>query len=252
MIFERRAYTLKPGNAGRFWELQRQWNTPEQIPGLLARNIGYFSTISGPVEQVIHLYRFDSLDDWKSRLFGVYTPDRADYFAAGRSLMLAQENTFLSLAPLPEVNPIWADTRDWLPGEPAFRNVGAIDAIVVVEESLDLVPGGLPAFWDALRSKGLQAGSAATSHLIAYLYTLVGVQHRVTHYRWYDSIEEAEAHRVELEMNVEWNRFVESYRDLVVRSRRLYMKPSPVNWMRSLFSSVSPRKITTVTNSERP
>ena len=235
MIFERRAYTLKPGNVGRFWDLQRQWNRPDQIPDLLARNLGYFSTISGSSDQVVHLYRFDSFDDWKRRLFGVYTPERSEYFAAGRSLMLAQENAFLSLAPLPEVNPIWSDTRDWLPGKPAFQDVGDIDGIVVVEHSIDLLPGGLPVFWELLRSTGLQAGPAATSDLIGYFYTLVGVQHRVIAYRWYRSIDEVGAHRDELENNVDWSRFIDSYSSLVVQSRTVYMKPSPVSWMRSLF-----------------
>src|SRR5262249_9885932 len=75
MLFERRVYPLKPGNADAFWQLQRQWNNPTSIPRYLAHNIGYFPTIAGPAEQVVHLYRHDSYDDWKSRLFGVYTAE---------------------------------------------------------------------------------------------------------------------------------------------------------------------------------
>ena len=53
MLFERRAYTLRPENAAMFWQLQEKWNTPAQIPGLLARNVGYFQTLAGPAEQSI-------------------------------------------------------------------------------------------------------------------------------------------------------------------------------------------------------
>jgi len=238
MLFERRAYTLRPGNAERFWELQRKWNTPSQIPGLLGRNIGYFLVTAGAAEQVVHLYRFDSYDDWKTRLFGIYTAERADYFTAARKLLLAQENMFLNLAPIPQINPIWGDGRDWLPGKPFYEGVEDHGALTVIESTLDFLPGGLPAYWDAYKQYFLSAGQRASAHLIACFYTLVGPQHRVIHYRWYRTTDEVQQHQAALERDQDWQRFTDAYQSYVVRSSVARMRPSPVSWMKSLFTPI--------------
>ena len=48
MIFERRAYTFRPGNIQPFWEAQVEWNT-EAVFGPIRRHlISYFVTTSGP------------------------------------------------------------------------------------------------------------------------------------------------------------------------------------------------------------
>lgn len=237
MLFERRAYTLRPGNAARFWALQEKWNTPTtQFGDLLARNIGYFSVTAGSAEQIVHLYRFDSFDDWKARLFGTYTPERAEYFASARGLLTAQENMFLMPAPIPELNPLWGGERDWLPGTPFFKDAADATRIVVTESTLDLVPGGLPALWEAYAQHGLKAGAVATAHLIGCFYTLVGPQHRVLHYRWYRDEAAAGEHVVALERDPDWNRFVDAYRPYAVRSHVAHLRPSPVPWMRALFT----------------
>ena len=240
MLFERRSYTLRPGNAKPFWALQEKWNTPAQIPGLLARNAGYFQTIAGPAEQVVHLYRFDSFDDWKTRLFGIYTADRAEYFTAGRALLAAQENIFLALAPIPEINPIWCESRDWLPGRPFFADVGDTDKLVIVESTLDFVPGGLPIYWAAYQQHVLSAAPFVTSNLIGCFYTLVGLQHRVIHYRWFENHAKAQAHQEEQEESPAWRRFADAYRPYVAHSSVSYLKPSPVAWMHALFTPVGP------------
>ncbi len=196
MLFERRAYTLRPGNIEAFWQLQRKWNTPEQIPGLLARNVGYFQTVAGPADQVVHLYRFDSFDDWKTRLFGVYTPERSEYFIEARKLMTAQQNMFLAPAPISALNPIWGDERDWLPGHPHFTDVSDATNLLVVESTIDFVPGGPPAYWAAYQTPGVLDDPLTTARLVACLYTLVGQQHRVILYRWFRGIVEAQEHQL--------------------------------------------------------
>jgi hypothetical protein len=78
MLFERRAYTLRPGTLDTFWGLQRKWNTPTNFRPLLERNIGYFSTTAGPAERIVHLYRRDSYDQAKRHLAAIVTPERMD------------------------------------------------------------------------------------------------------------------------------------------------------------------------------
>src|SRR6266550_1902051 len=120
MLFERRAYTLRPGTLETFWGLQRNWNTPTSFRPLLERNIGYFSTTAGPAERIVHLYRWDSYDQAKRHLAAIVTPERMEYFLSARKLLLSQETAFLDLTPLPALNPIWGGGRNWVPGEPVF------------------------------------------------------------------------------------------------------------------------------------
>jgi hypothetical protein len=239
MLFERRAYTTRPGQMPAFWQLQEQWCAPHQIPKFLARNVGYFETLAGPFEQVVHLYRYDSFDDWKTRLFSLYAAERADYFVAARKLLTAQDNMFLELAPVPEMNPLWGNRRDWRPGEPAFPHDDT-NRIVVVETTLDFLPGGLATYWAGLKDKELLADPLTTENLIACFHTLVGPQHRVIEYRWFADEADAARHRAALHGAPHWRRFADAFGPAIARSHVAYLRPSPVSWMRALFTPVAP------------
>ena len=77
----------KPGLLERFYETQVERGFDAVRP-VIDRVIGYFSTVSGPADQVIHLYAFDSLDDWQTRLHGLYgVPELEPYFLNVRPLM---------------------------------------------------------------------------------------------------------------------------------------------------------------------
>lgn len=238
MLFERRAYTLRPGAAERYWDLQRQWNTPSQVAPFLQRCIGYFTTLAGPGEQVVHLYRYDSYDDWKTRLFGIYTPDRAEYFAEARKLLLAQENMFLSLAALSKASPLWGEGKDWLPGKPAFSTQGDLTGITVVETITDFVPGGLPLFLEAAKEL-LAADNAETAgHHIGTFTSLVGQQHRVLNYSWCKNSIEAEQAQRDLEAKSAVQKYNQSIRSHVVGRRVSFLKVAPISWMSGLFQEV--------------
>jgi hypothetical protein len=100
MLIERRCYTLKAGGLGAFWRAQDDRGY-ESVRPILDRLIGYFSAVSGPVDQVVHLYRYDSFEDWQTRLHGLYAVSSLEpYFKTVRALMSTQENAFLKPAPL--------------------------------------------------------------------------------------------------------------------------------------------------------
>jgi hypothetical protein len=61
VIFERRQYTLRPGRVDDFWAAQRRWNVHEASAALMGANLSYFSTVAGTTDQIVHLYRFDSV-----------------------------------------------------------------------------------------------------------------------------------------------------------------------------------------------
>ena len=112
MLIEKRVYTLRPGLTDAFMKAQvdRGW---EPVHPILDKLIGYFSSAGGPRDEITHLYRFDSYDDWVKRLHGLYTvPGLAPYFAAVRPLMLAQVNEFIAPAPFAALTPLWGNGKD--------------------------------------------------------------------------------------------------------------------------------------------
>ena len=66
MIIEMRTYTLKPGSAAAYLKLyeERGLAVHKRVLGNL---IGYFSTEIGDINQVIHLWGYESFEDRQRR-----------------------------------------------------------------------------------------------------------------------------------------------------------------------------------------
>jgi hypothetical protein len=95
MLFERRAYTLRPGCGVAYWALQRQWNKPASARPLLERNLSFFTMTAGDGERIVHLYRWDSYDDAKQRLAAIVTPERMAYFISATQPNSRSPSVFL-------------------------------------------------------------------------------------------------------------------------------------------------------------
>jgi hypothetical protein len=238
MLFERRAYTLRPGSEAAYWALQRKWNKPTAFRPLLERNLGYFAVAAGDAERIVHLYRWDDYDDAKQRLGAIVTPERMEYFVAARNLLLRQENAYLDRPPVAELCPLWRDKRDWLPGQPAFAGVGDASLLAVSERVLDFLPGGLLAYWEGFRELNSATMDAFCSRLIGVFFVTVGSLHRAFAYHWHKNWSEAEAHRRQLAELSDWNAFVEDNRPRIVGGNIMHLRPSPVPWMRALFDPI--------------
>ena len=238
MLFERRAYTLRPGSEQTYWALQRQWNKPASFRPLLERNLGYFTMAAGDGERIVHLYRWDSYDDAKQRLAAIVTPERMEYFVTARSFLLRQENSYLDHAPVAELSPLWNDKRDWLPNQPAFTNVGKASELAVSERVLDFLPGGLLAYWEGFRKLNASTVDAFRDRLVGVFFVTVGSLHRVFAYHWHKSWPEAEAHHRQLAEIPEWSAFMDDNRPRIVGGHVAHLRPSPVPWMRALFDPI--------------
>jgi hypothetical protein len=238
MLFERRAYTLRPGCEDAYWALQRKWNKPASLRPLLERNLGFFAMTAGDGERIVHLYRWDSYDDAKQRLAAIVTPERMEYFTTARKLLLRQENAYLDCAPVAELNPLWTDTRDWLPGQPAFANVGNSAELAISERVLDFLPGGALAYWDGFRKLDAATMNVFRARLIGCFFVTVGSLHRVFAYHWHRSWPEAEAHRRQLAERPDWDAFMEDNRARTVGGQMTQLRPSPLPWMRGLFDTI--------------
>jgi NIPSNAP len=235
MILERRAYTLRPGRASAFWKLQHEWNKPEQIPLYLERNVGYFHSIAGEAEQIIHLQRYDDFADWRQRVAANQLPARAEYYIAARKLLTAQENAFFAPSPVAKLSPLWNESRDWAPGEPCFGAATQGDAIVVVEETTDLFAGAAPAFWSRY-GEFAETKDFDSAGLIGAFSSITGVLHRVLEYRWIPTLEAAQQRKARLDESAAWRELRNATEPLTRRNNAAILIPSPVPWMRALFA----------------
>ena len=66
MIVELRTYTLKPLRAGDFVKLYEELALPLQLH-YLGRLVGFFTSEIGPLNQVVHLWAFDSMAERERR-----------------------------------------------------------------------------------------------------------------------------------------------------------------------------------------
>ncbi len=236
MILERRAYTLRPGLAREFWALQHSWNTMDTIPAYLERNVGYFEVAGGEAEQIVHLQRYDDFADWRDRVASNQRqPGRQDYYSTARKLLTAQENGFYSPSPVARLSPLWNAERDWLCDRPVFPDAGDVEGLIVTETSIDLLPGTAPSYWHGLE-RFSQSDGFEKQNLVGMFVSLVGRLHRVLEYRWFASLDDFHQHRARLDGNEAWRAVRDGLNAHVTASRITILRPSPVPWMRALFT----------------
>ncbi|MCC6777645.1 MAG: NIPSNAP family protein [Hyphomicrobiales bacterium] len=234
MLIEHRAYTMRPGLAGRFVEMQSERGF-ESVRSTMERLIGYFHVVGGPDDEIIHLYRYDSLDDWYERLHGFYAaPTSNAYLGAVRKLMIAQENRFFAPAPVSGLTPVWGGEHDWLPTQPSTTPFVTNKGQIVEEATLVLTPGLLDDYWESWEQNGLQA-QAVTRHLLATFYCLTGRLHQIVFYTLYDSLEQREAHRQALLTDAAWLRHLDFVRPRTSSHTVKLLRPVDVPEMSPFF-----------------
>ncbi|MXP63550.1 NIPSNAP family protein [Roseomonas sp. M0104] len=103
MIVEERIYTLRAGEAGAYLAAYEAEGLAIQRP-ILGRMVGYYTTEFGPLNQVIHLWAYESLQERTERRVRLLAdPAWKAYAAKVRPLVLTQENKLLSPAPFMRV-----------------------------------------------------------------------------------------------------------------------------------------------------
>ena len=114
MIYELRTYTLAPGTQGQY--LKNSAEIGRKIRGdKYGKLEGFWSTEFGTLNQVVHLWAFESLND-RERLRGELAKNEdwtKGYLPNTRGALLAQENKILSpvLPPKPPADRPWE--RHW-------------------------------------------------------------------------------------------------------------------------------------------
>lgn len=235
MLFEQRCYTLKPGATTAFWQAQVDRGF-ELVKPIGDRLIGYFSTLSGSADQVTHLYRYDSFDDWKNRLHGLYgVPALEPYFTTARALMTAQHNQFFALAPVAQLNPLWGDGQDWVPDQPAPQLPGATPGSLIEERSTLLLPGTAPAYWQQWREVLDDTALVDQGSLLLTLVSLVGRQHQVLMYRHFPDLQARQALQERRQASAIWTRFQQAVTPFVASEDTKLLRPGPLAPLSPLF-----------------
>ena len=237
MIFECRRYTLQPGRMGDFVALQHRRGFDGPSAGFVSRVIGYFETVTGTPEQIVHLYRYDGYEDWIEKLHGLYAiPELAFYFTEARAMVDRQETGFFQPAPMAELCPLWHGEADWLPGPGRERwDLGEMPGLVVEETLEALKPGGLPAYWQAMEDCGLEATAPLRRDTIATWWSMTGRLHVVASYRLFGSLDEREERRREAAEGAATAAFNEALRPILRERTTTLLRPVPVAPMSPLF-----------------
>lgn len=99
MIVEERIYTLQPGTTAEYLRLYEAEGMAIQTR-ILGRMVGYFTTEVGPLNQVIHLWAYDDMEDRaKRRAQMAADPGWQAYVKQVRPFVNTQENKILTPAP---------------------------------------------------------------------------------------------------------------------------------------------------------
>jgi hypothetical protein len=99
MIVEERIYTLEVGKSAEYLRLYEQEGLAVQ-QRILGRLVGYFTTEIGPLNQIIHMWGYDSFEERMKRRTALFADDTwKAYIAKVRPLIKTQESKILIPAP---------------------------------------------------------------------------------------------------------------------------------------------------------
>lgn len=95
MYVDERIYTLKNGKVGEFLKLYEAEGKNVQIR-ILGNMIGYFHTDIGPLNQIVHMWGYESLDDRQRRRAELQASEEWQAYARQmRPLVQSVENKIL-------------------------------------------------------------------------------------------------------------------------------------------------------------
>jgi len=100
MIIDHRTYTLHPGKLPQFLKIYEEKGFPVQTRHLGAPVGWYVSMDIGPLNQVVHLWAYDDLNQRAARRAAMQAdPEWSAYLAEATPLLQHMENKILSAAP---------------------------------------------------------------------------------------------------------------------------------------------------------
>ncbi|MBM3491710.1 MAG: NIPSNAP family protein [Alphaproteobacteria bacterium] len=99
MFVEQRTYTLQPGKVPEWFKVYEQEGMPVQKP-TLGNMVGYFTTEFGPLNLVVHMWGYETLDDRARRRAELMAkPEWQNFVGKVRPLLVNMESRVLVPAP---------------------------------------------------------------------------------------------------------------------------------------------------------
>lgn len=99
MFIDQRIYSLKNGNVGKFLKLYEEEGMEVQVR-ILGKMVGYYYTDIGPLNQIVHMWEYESMDDrWERRKLLQASAEWQAYAVQMRPLVNHIENKILVPAP---------------------------------------------------------------------------------------------------------------------------------------------------------
>lgn len=110
MIVEQRTYTTHPGKWRDYLALYQAEGLAIQ-QRILGRMVGYYTTESGPLNQIVHLWAYTDLAERADRrALLMADPQWQAYVAKMLPLLQSQESKFLT--PAPFFTPLWHEASN--------------------------------------------------------------------------------------------------------------------------------------------
>ena len=110
MIVEQRTYTLYPGKHIKYLELYESEGLPIQLP-ILGHLVGYYFTDIGPLNQIVHMWGYTSLNERSLRRKKLFeNKSWLTYIEKVRPMISSQKSKLLIPAPFFEPSGIIAKT----------------------------------------------------------------------------------------------------------------------------------------------
>ena len=95
MFVEQRTYTLLPGSQGQWLENYEKYGLKIQTE-ILGRLVGYFTTEFGALNQVVHMWAYETFEDRAERRKKLFqNPAWLEFLPKVRPLLVSQESKIL-------------------------------------------------------------------------------------------------------------------------------------------------------------
>lgn len=98
--------------------------------------------------------------------------------------------------------------------------------MLVEQRMYTLYPGKIPEYMDLYQSEGLEIQETVLEGLIGYFSSEVGPLNRVVHMWGFDSFEDRQRRRSELDAVDEWHGFLKRLRPLMMQQENMLLVPA--------------------------
>jgi hypothetical protein len=237
MVIEYREYKMKLGNLHRFYQAQINRGFDGKMAPIMRDSLlGYFSSISGESENLIHLYSLKDLEHWRNIYNNIYEePELQTYFESVRKLISTQENKFLIPAPIQSISPLFNEDNIWTRDNPPLCDIAEYPHMVIEQQTISLMPGGLSKYWEAYESCAINAVSPIEKNWIGCFYTLIGQLHEINNFWFFNDHYDRDRRQHAVTMNPKWTEFIDLIRPIVTSQKSHFFTPAPIKEMCPLF-----------------